>query len=184
MNLANRKWITTYPEKGRHPVARAGGFSVDIPKTGSLNYIITQSMVESGDARRLTIKGRVECAPGTKFTAIDRNGSEGLEPNFRPMLMHDMYGALNRWWCDDHVTLAGNESFVLSIPLTPDRWTSVFGRRGDENSATEKAFRRVRSRCYFGLTFGGGSNYGHGVRATPKATVHMTHYSLSNDDCA
>jgi hypothetical protein len=67
-----------------------------------------------------------------------------------------------RWWSLPYVEL-GEGEFTLSVPLSPDQWTSVFGQRGaevpNEFNATIPNLENV------GFTFGG-TFAGHGVFVT------------------
>jgi hypothetical protein len=51
-----------------------------------------------------------------------------------------------------------NQALVMSIPLTPDRWSNVYGQQNPQAFAA--ALKNVG---FFGLTFGGQYFWGHGV---------------------
>lgn len=110
-----------------------------------------------------------------KAVAVDRKGDEGLEPNFRPMLYKSMYGENNRWWPQVGIPLVPGE-FSFETNLNPGLWTNVYGKSGDQNGPRRRAFNRVLSDCQLALTFGGGNNYGHGVRTSHGGMwVHFSH---------
>jgi hypothetical protein len=81
-----------------------------------------------------------------------------------------------RWWSVAYVELHEGE-FTLTASLSPDQWTSVFGRRGDEvphefNSA-------ISQLANVGFTFGG-TFAGHGVYvAGGNARFILRQYSVS-----
>jgi hypothetical protein len=54
---------------------------------------------------------------------------------------------------------------TLAVPLTPDQWSSVFGRFGKQNATTLNGFQDVLGNLgHVGMTFGGGCFFGHGVK--------------------
>ena len=81
-----------------------------------------------------------------------------------------------RWWSISYVELHEGE-FTLTASISPDQWTSVFGRRGDEvphefNSA-------ISQLANVGFTFGGTFG-GHGVYvAGGNARFILNQYSVS-----
>lgn len=80
----------------------------------------------------------------------------------------NLTNANDRWW--GHATAYGgscecydlgsqdNQVVVISVPLTPDLWTNVYGQQSA--TAFDAALKNVG---WFGLTFGGQSFAGHGV---------------------
>jgi hypothetical protein len=67
-----------------------------------------------------------------------------------------------RWWSLPYVELREGE-FTLSVPLSPDQWTSVFGQSGAEvPNEFNAAISNVEN---LGFTFGG-TFAGHGVFVT------------------
>jgi hypothetical protein len=52
----------------------------------------------------------------------------------------------------------GSASVALSCPLTPDKWTGVYGQT--DAAAFQDTLNNLQ---YVGVTFGGQSGYGHGV---------------------
>ena len=59
---------------------------------------------------------------------------------------------------------AHNGIATVTVPLTPDHWSSVFGKRGDLDSVTLAGFQDALSHLgNVGLTFGGGCFFSHGA---------------------
>jgi hypothetical protein len=83
-----------------------------------------------------------------------------------------------RWWSTAYVELKEGD-FTLNVPVSPDQWSSVFGRRGDEvphefNSA-------ISQLANVGFTFGG-TFAGHGVFvAGGNARFILKQYSVSHE---
>jgi len=81
------------------------------------------------------------------------------------LLFSGWHGEFERWWSVDAYTLAGGAG-TLAEPLTPDKWTSVNGKRGDESTTTLKAFNQMLRASQVGVTFGAGCFFGHGVNVS------------------
>ncbi len=72
---------------------------------------------------------------------------------------------LGRWWSNQKAVKLEQGEFELEVPLTPNQWSSVYGKSGDFSEETKKRFyRTIETPAEIGFTFGGGSFYGHGVR--------------------
>jgi hypothetical protein len=67
-----------------------------------------------------------------------------------------------RWWSTAYVELK-EVDFTLSVPVSPDQWSSVFGRRGDE--VPHEFNVAISQLANVGFTFGG-TFAGHGVYVT------------------
>jgi hypothetical protein len=88
----------------------------------------------------------------------------------------DLSQEFYRWWSNPTVydlqPTPGNTT--LTVPLTPDQWSSVFGRFGNQNATTLKGFQDALGDLgHVGMTFGGGCFVGHGVtsRAGLRASL-------------
>jgi hypothetical protein len=81
-----------------------------------------------------------------------------------------------RWWSLPYVELSDGE-FTLSVPLSPDQWTSVFGQSGAE---VPNEFNAAISKLEnVGFTFGG-TFAGHGVFVTGgNARFVLKEFSVS-----
>jgi hypothetical protein len=71
-----------------------------------------------------------------------------------------------RWWSNpDHVKLvADGQLHSLTVPLIPERWSSVFGKFGSQ--VPSEFNTGLQNLASVGITFGGGCFFGHGVRVT------------------
>ncbi len=98
--------------------------------------------------------------------SVDDGQIGGLAPNFRFVLW-----SLAKWnetndrrWSNPDCVLLATGAFVLEVPLTPDRWSDVFGHKCDESGQTRSAFDALlKSIAQIGFTCGGGISFGHGV---------------------
>jgi hypothetical protein len=81
-----------------------------------------------------------------------------------------------RWWSVTYVELHEGE-FTLTVPLSPESWSSVFGQRGDE--VPSEFANAVSQLANVGFTFGG-TFAGHGVYVTGgNARFVLKQYSVS-----
>jgi hypothetical protein len=84
-----------------------------------------------------------------------------------------------RWFSLSGVKLEEG-SVDLTVPLSPDRWGSVFGKRGDHDGTAKSGFQQaLQDLGNVGFVFGGGCFYGHGVNVTGgSARFRTTEYSV------
>jgi hypothetical protein len=82
-----------------------------------------------------------------------------------------------RWWAGSSVLVDSSELVTVVIPTRPELWTNVMGRSGGTRAQQfESALGRVGT---VGMTFGGCSSYGHGVRlSTRKSRFTLVNYSV------
>ena len=85
-----------------------------------------------------------------------------IEANSRGMV--DAYSH-DRWWSNPVAyQLDTFDAQVITAPLTPDQWSSVFGEFGNASAAAQTDFAlALKTPNAVGLTFGGGCFFGHGV---------------------
>lgn len=181
MNLALESWITLFGEGPYpHPDPADDGWRLTFPARGSVNYVTTVERHQNDNADRLALRCRVQVDPRAEWVALGRRNGEGLDPNFRPVLIADMTdNEFARWWPDEGLDLK-NGSVRKSWDLDPERWTSVWGKRATDSRQALRAFRRACSRGQYGLTFGGGNAYGHGVRTKGgQASIVVTRFEFT-----
>jgi hypothetical protein len=84
----------------------------------------------------------------------------------RPMFVAWYKGQLqatDEWWADDNFVLAP-ESKTLQVPLTPEHWTDLYAEHANASASVLNGFNFARSNVQaYGMSFGGGCFYGHGV---------------------
>lgn len=86
-----------------------------------------------------------------------------------------------RWWSNPQATrlvpeiVKGNHVFVLTAPLDPKYWSSVYGKFGNENV---KMFNAAKDDvAVIGFSFGDDFGFGHGLWAKGKATFTLTKFT-------
>ena len=69
-----------------------------------------------------------------------------------------------RWWSNPLAIKLAEGQHSINVPLTPDQWSSVFGKKG---GAVPREFAAaLKDVENMGLTFGGGCFFGHGVNVS------------------
>lgn len=129
---------------------------------------------------RLVFKFQILCDGCFNFKSDEHNN--GTEPAaFRPFLKKnswDMMGAVDRWWSAARFELKNTPDLqTLDVSLEPSEWTQVDGFKASYDEHFRSDFKKTLEQpSFYGVTFGGGSFYGHGVNVCGKATFNL--YSM------
>ena len=175
MNLAEKPFEMLAPEY-RY---LGDGAPLRIPfSRGPVNYVSSVEPIDHARPTMLVVSGSVVSTPNAQFRAMDRIGREGMEPHFRPFLMAN-WGISGRWWGNRWVDMTERGDFTLRIPLSPQNWTDSYGRFPNFSERRARDWRRALNRSHVGVTFGGGLNFGHGVRLLQgQCTVRIDVYRV------
>jgi hypothetical protein len=74
-----------------------------------------------------------------------------------------------------------SDNVTMTVPLTPDQWSSVYGKPGNLNATTLAGFHDALTNLgHVGMTFGGGYFAGHGVNVSGAGARAMRSYKLFN----
>lgn len=204
ISLAANAWNIRYsPKMPVHPIALVGGgwtFAFPVapagacpaPATQPPNYNIsacphvdyvttpyTKALVGSSISMTFGVTGD---NPVFDFhTAPNNTGSTPATVRFLIERRND--AALNqpayRWWSNPlSVPLALGGPTTLLVPLTPEEWSDMDGQFGTaELAGFEDALENVGN---IGMTFGGGSFFGHGVYLTAgSADFNLTAFEIN-----
>lgn len=174
VSLNPQNWYILYSnDVGQHPIAdpTEGAWSIEFPtwndslgEEGHLNYVETPFSPGAQLPQLVSITYELE-SKSPKFRLF----GDTLPPTFRLMFEQsndNMSSADGRWWSRvvDNIGSADNQVYVFKEPLTPDKWSNVYGMMGSKDPARFKA--ALENVGYFGLTFGGQDFAGHGVALT------------------
>ena len=90
----------------------------------------------------------------------------------------DLTEEFYRWWSNPTVydLQATPGDVTLTVPITPDQWSSVYGKFGSQDATTLAGFQDALSNLgHVGMTFGGGCFFGHGVNGSggPRASLSL-----------
>ena len=186
LSLAPSSWAIFNPAP-RIYAESSGGLAFDFgydAGAGSAGYLYNTSPPRVL-ARQVSVSFTVKAtgAPVFNYKTESANTCPGTA-NVRPFFQahNDWAGEFGRWWADPDAATLASGSTTLNIPVTPDRWISVYGKRGDQDAATNAAFAdAIKNVTSLGVTFGGGCFFGHGVfvnRGTGTAQFVLTSYSV------
>ena len=88
----------------------------------------------------------------------------------RPYFETAFNGEFDRWWANPTSYVLGPGTVTLTIPLTPDQWSSVYGKFGNYDANSLDGFQNALKNTFnIGLSFGGGCFFGHGVNVSGGA---------------
>lgn len=157
------QWQILYsPGMPAAPTLQGGGWFFDFPTAGSVHYVVR--------GHRGSIGGSVE-------TQFEITGNDPAFHYVDPKETNPCWARLYfqrrgddltadkqfyRWWSIERVPLQLTPRRNWVVPLTPDAWSSVFSVPG---TGAPDEFQASMSDCQgTGITFGGNSFAGHGVR--------------------
>ncbi len=85
-----------------------------------------------------------------------------------------------RWWSNPISYQLAAGSAILTVPLTPDQWSTVYGKFGNYDTNYMAGFAAsLQHTAIAGGTFGAGCNFGHGVDVTGgTAQFQLLSYSV------
>ncbi len=145
---------------------------------GQVKYV-TRETGSLADARSLTIRYRIDAAPGTRFVANERPDSTAMLS-----LYFQRHG--DNWTAKDrYATYRWYSVSDKTLPLTPgehtitvnfrDEWGGVMGAQSRGNRAFEDALRNAER---VGFVFGWSGGRGHGVHATGPARFTLLEFDI------
>lgn len=170
------------------PTPEGEGFVFDFPLgAGSVHYLVRGA---PGGGSEISASFVVEATQDAVFNYKLNPNNTGSQPPSAHLYFQRVGDTVTgqgdyeyyRWWAvEPFLELKpGSTTADLSVLLTPDKWISVYGKRGDTNETTQAFFKAAVSNMgSMGLTFGGGSFYGHGLNLTAGAAkFYLKNYRI------
>lgn len=172
------EWQILYsPGMPARPTPHGSGWLFDFPTAGSVHYVVRghRGSIGGSVASQFEITGN---AP--EFNHVDPKETNPCWASLYFQRSGDDLTAdkqFYRWWSIERVLLQLTPRRNWVVPLIPDAWTSVFGVPGSDAPGE---FQAAMSDCQaVGITFGGNSFAGHGVRLTAgDASITMHGFSV------
>ena len=137
----------------------------------SLNYVTTPYSGPATQSVTMTFQILTTGAP--YFNYIMESDNQCVTPAtvllFFERKNDDLSEEFYRWWANptSYELQPTPGDVTLSVPLTPDQWSSVYGKSGNYNAAALAGFQdALRNLGNIGMTFGGGCFFGHGVNVS------------------
>ncbi len=167
LSLDADAWATI-SDPDNFPLANDGtALAFDFPvDAGSMNYLYnTRPPASIGGA--VSVSLQVTTTGEAVFNYMTEPFNTCQTPaTVRPFIWANRNGSgdSDRWWPSTASYTLAEGSAVLSIPLTPDKWSNVAGKSGSADRTMSAAFTGATGNVSsLGLTFGGGCFFGHGV---------------------
>lgn len=203
ISLAPNVWNIRYsPKMPLHPAALAGGgwtFAFPVapagacpaPATQPPNYnvsncphvdYVTTNYNRAVVGKSITMAGSVT-GNNPVFDFHTASDNTGLTPATVRLLIETRGDGLlinpeGRWWSNPISFPLALGAFSITVALTPDQWSDVDGQFGTADPA---GFASSLKDCGpLGMTFGGGSFFGHGVYLTAgSANFNLTAFEIN-----
>jgi hypothetical protein len=182
LSLQTSAW-QTISDPQPFPLANDGAaLTFEFPASGSINYLFTASPLKIVRGT-LSVAVRVTTTGPVVFNSLDPQTSACTIPSsVRPFIWanNNGNGDYDRWWSNPQsITLAAGAA-TITVPLTPDAWSSVNGKPGNADGPTTFAFdKALLNVSRLGLTFGGGCSFGHGIYVRNGAAAFaITEYAI------
>ena len=172
------QWRILYsPGMPVEPEVIGNGFALNFPTAGSLHYVVRG---QSG-----SISGAFEAAinliipEGVVMSPV----GAGDEPPCKAVFYFQRRGddltaskPYHRWWSSQALPLVTSYNGVMSVPLLPENWGSVFGVNG---AAAPAEFAAAMADVQgVGMTFSGKHFAGHGLVASGAARIEVSAFNV------
>jgi len=174
LSLAPKGW--RFIPTGYRASGDASGLVLTIPAAPtSLNYAY-RSSPSKVVAGAITVTATVEGGP---FLPSEPCGAGDTNTAMRVLVM--AYGEqwhleFGRWWSNPIRVPLVPGAYTVTVPIAPEQWSSVYGKRGsDVPAAFADALRNV---SHLGVTFGS-CFFGHGVYSEAPGRVVITEYRVT-----
>jgi hypothetical protein len=174
LTLQSSAW-ETISDPQPFPLGHVGAaLTFEFPASGSMNYLFTASPLKIVRGA-LSVTVRVTTSGPVVFNSLDPQTTACTIPSsVRPFIWanDNGNGDYDRWWSNPRSFTLAPGSATITVPLTPDAWSSVNGKVGNADSPTTFAFdKALLNVSRLGLTFGGGCSFGHGVNVSGGSAV-------------
>jgi hypothetical protein len=189
VSMHAKAWNILYsPSMPPHPNAVHGAWYFDFPSCRgtnvcSIHYVTVPVNLSASKLVRAAFQISTTGTPTFQYKLQADNTCE-YPAHVRYILQRkgddlSANSELYRWFSLSGVKLE-QMSADLIVPLLPEQWVSVFGKRGDYDESTRNEFHRtLQSLGNVGFVYGGGCFYGHGVNVTGgSARFIATKYSV------
>lgn len=143
------------------------GWYLDLPTKPNDVHYVTKKIDTNVLGKTIELEWQVSASSDFLIEDVDPGGG-GMLPNFRFIIQRagdNLGGMPYRWWSNPgHVVIAPGNG-VLSVPAQWGLWSGIFPGN-DRQADFEDACRNCEN---IGITFGAGSDFGHGVWVTRGA---------------
>jgi hypothetical protein len=183
--LKANRWVVAYSRGTKLVQVPRGAWYFDFPAPPDhVNYLMVPYHARAPH-KFLSLTVKITTLSGNPVFNSRETCVGGMSANVRPMIQRqgdNMISEFGRWWSNpEHFELKPtNGNVTITVPLTPNHWSSVYGKFGNYNSTTLSEFKKtLRAIQRVGLTFGGGCAFGHGINVSGgKARFELIDYRI------
>lgn len=176
-------WNIAFPVLGSSYPACT--YSVSCPTLSNVTESYFSALPAINAGHSITIKFKVTVTSGNPVFVYTLNANNtGTDPASVRLIIQlkndDGTQAYGRWWgkAGYQVSPSSSEA-VLTVPLTSDAWSSVYGESANNSAAALAGFKKALATPEaIGVVFGGGYFYGHGL-ATSNGAARFTLDSIT-----
>jgi len=196
ISLLAADWNFKFGKMPKHPTTAGDGWKFEFPyslpsdrppELNSVNYLNTTHFDKLILNQTLRMTFQVTQSDDVVFEygfGVDNPGTRPANVRFylqKGLILSNF--ANTRWWSNPvsmDLVLA-KETVTIEVILTPAAWSNINGQMGDTNETTINGFNTAVAKAgKIGITFGGGSFFGHGVWVSQgSAEFVLTDYSIS-----
>jgi hypothetical protein len=172
-------WYLDFPSDPNYPACAEQG------DCKSLNYVTTSYSGPAAHSVSMTFQILTTGVPtfNYKLGADNTCATPATVRLFLERKDDDFSQEFYRWWANPmgYELQVTPGDVTLTVPLTPDQWSSVYGKTGDYDAAALAGFQdALRNLGNIGMTFGGGCFFGHGVNISGgTARFALMSYTIS-----
>jgi hypothetical protein len=182
-------WVFSFPlaAPGVCPAPPTTGPNFNVSTCPHVDYV-TATYITPIVGSSLSMTFSIAVGPNTGFDYHTAANNTCVNPaNFRFLIERTddagLYQPYYRWWSHDisYQLQPIDGSLTLTVPLTPDRWSSALGEIGNASAAATAGFADTLNNVgLIGITFGGGCFAGHGVYLNSgTATFTVTDFRIN-----
>lgn len=173
VSMTATAWNILYsPSMPAHPNPVDGGWYFDFPACNgtnacSVNYVTVPVDLVASTHVKAVFRIATTGAPAFHYR-LEASNTCDYPAHVRYILQRrgddlTAKSEFYRWFSSSGFQLKEG-SAELSVPLEPNSWVSVLGKRGDANDNARTGFQQaLQNLSNVGFVFGGGCFYGHGV---------------------
>ena len=172
-------WYLDFPTAHNYPACISQG------SCESLNYVTTSYGGPATHSVSMTFEILTTGTPNFNYVMESDNNcaTPATVRLFLERKNDDFSEEFYRWWANpaSYELQATPGEVTLTVPLTPDQWSSVYGKGGNYNADSLAGFQdALQNLGDIGMTFGGGCFFGHGVNVSGgTARFALISYTIS-----
>lgn len=182
VSLQSSAW-ETISDPQPYPLSNQGAaLTFDFPASGSMHYLFTPSPQPALHGT-LVISFTIATSGPAVFNSLDPQSAQCAIPSsVRPFFWanNNGDGAYDRWWSNPRSFTLAAGTATVTVPLTPEAWSSVNGSFGNASVSVKFNFdKALLNVSRLGLTFGGGCSFGHGINVKGgSASFSLAEYRI------